>query len=122
MPTLSASRSRWLAVLTLALAAGAAWLFNRPEAPAAEQTHSAASPKGAATSARPALVVTAEPPQRLPLAERLAANGDIAPWQEATIGADVNGLRLAQVRADVGDRVQKGQVLAVFDADLVEAD
>ncbi len=124
MPTLPAPRSRWrwLAVLTLALAAGAAWLFNRPEALTAEQTHSAASPKGAATSARPALVVTAEPPQRMPLAERLAANGDIAAWQEASVGADVNGLRLAEVRVNVGDIVRKGQVLATFETELVASE
>lgn len=52
----------------------------------------------------------------------LEASGGVAPWQEAVIGAQVSGLRLAEVRANVGDRVRRGQVLAVFDADLLRAD
>jgi len=52
----------------------------------------------------------------------LEASGAVAPWQEAVIGAQVSGLRLAQLRVDVGDRVRRGQVLAVFEADLLLAD
>ena len=52
----------------------------------------------------------------------LAANGSIAAWQEAIIGSEANGLRLTEVRASVGDRVTKGQVLAVFALDSVQAE
>lgn len=52
----------------------------------------------------------------------IEASGAIAPWQEAVIGAQVSGLRLTEIRADVGDQVKQGQVLAVFDADLLRAD
>lgn len=52
----------------------------------------------------------------------LEASGPIAPWQEAVIGAQVSGLRLAEIRVNVGDRVKRGQVLAIFDADLLRAD
>ncbi|MBK7542725.1 MAG: efflux RND transporter periplasmic adaptor subunit [Candidatus Competibacteraceae bacterium] len=124
MSELSVRRSFWpiLALLALALIGSAAWFVNRSLSQPSEQPKRAENPTGATSALRPALTVTAEAPKRMVLAEQLAANGDIAPWQEASIGADVNGLRLAQVRVDVGDRVQKGQVLAVFDADLVEAD
>ena len=123
MPETRTRRLLWIALaLALLLAAGAGWFFSRSAAPTANPSPSASGPKNVANAPRPALTITAEAPQRRSLAEQLAANGDIAAWQEASIGADVNGLRLAQVRADVGDRVQKGQVLAVFDADLVEAD
>jgi RND family efflux transporter MFP subunit len=71
---------------------------------------------------RPALTVTTARPAgtRLPL--RLAANGNVAAWQEAIIGSESNGLRLREVRVNVGDVVKKGQVLAVFDPDVVNAD
>lgn len=71
---------------------------------------------------RPALTVTLAQPVRGPLAEHLPANGNIAAWQEAGIGAEVGGLRLAEVRVDVGDEVRAGEVLAVFAPETVEAD
>ena len=52
----------------------------------------------------------------------MPANGSIAAWQEAIIGAEVNGLRLATVRANVGDRVKRGQVLATFAAEMPQAE
>jgi RND family efflux transporter MFP subunit len=71
---------------------------------------------------RPALSVTTARPEsaRLPLG--LAANGNVAAWQEAVIGSESNGLRLKEVRVNVGDVVKKGQVLAVFDPATVKAD
>jgi RND family efflux transporter MFP subunit len=43
-------------------------------------------------------------------------------WQEASIGTEANGLRLASVNVNVGDVVQRGQGLAVFAAETVTAD
>jgi RND family efflux transporter MFP subunit len=63
---------------------------------------------------RPALTVTTATPQRASLPVKLAANGNIAAWQEAIVGAEAPGLRIAQVHVNVGDRVIKGQVLATF--------
>jgi len=57
---------------------------------------------------------------KLPL--KITANGSIAAWQEASVGTEANGLRLAEVRANVGDVVKRGQVLAVFASDTVKAD
>jgi RND family efflux transporter MFP subunit len=70
----------------------------------------------------PALTVTTARPATARLPLRLAANGNVAAWQEAVIGSESNGLRLREVRVNVGDVVNKGQVLAVFDADTVNAD
>jgi RND family efflux transporter MFP subunit len=53
---------------------------------------------------------------------RLAANGNVAAWQEASIGAESNGLRLTDVRVNVGDTVKAGQVLATFSAETIQAD
>jgi HlyD family secretion protein len=71
---------------------------------------------------KPALTVTTTVPQRTLLSEKLAANGNIAAWQEASVGTESGGLRLTEVRVNVGDRVQKGQVLATFAAETLGAE
>lgn len=79
--------------------------------------------KGAkAATPRASMTVTTTRAKQSSLPLRLAANGNVAAWQEASVGSEVNGLRLAEVNAAVGDVVQKGQVLAVFAADSVQAD
>jgi HlyD family secretion protein len=85
---------------------------SSPAAPAARDT----------SAPRPALVVTVAQPQRADLAERIAANGSVAAWQEASIGAEVGGLRLAELPVAVGDRVRQGQLLARLTSETVEAD
>ena len=105
------------AVLVLLLAA-AAFLFSRGK-PA---EHGAAKPKEAAAQPRPALTVTVAKPETSELTVTLAANGNVAAWQEASIGSESNGLRLAEVRVNVGDVVKKGQVLATFSPETVQAD
>jgi len=72
--------------------------------------------------ATPALTVTTARPSTAELPLRLGANGNVAAWQEAVIGSESNGLRLLDVRVNVGDVVKKGDVLAVFSADTVNAD
>lgn len=82
-----------------------------------------ADDKAAPTSAaKPALTVTAATPQAATLPVVLAANGSLHAWQEASLGAEVNGLRLAEVRANVGDVVRRGQVLATFASETVQAE
>lgn len=101
--------------LVCLLGAGAAWFATRPAQPAGPAATTTPTP-------RPALAVnTTQPVQaRVPL--RLEANGNVAAWQEAIVGAESNGLRLAEVRVNVGDVVRKGQVLAVFAPDTVRAE
>ncbi|NHZ60751.1 efflux RND transporter periplasmic adaptor subunit [Massilia sp. CCM 8694] len=71
---------------------------------------------------KPALTVTTTRPSPASLAIKLGANGNVAAWQEAVIGSESGGLRLTAVKVNVGDLVKKGQVLAVFSADSVNAD
>lgn len=52
----------------------------------------------------------------------LQASGTVSAWQEAQIGPEVGGLRITQVKAQVGDRVRKGDVVATLNRDMVEAD
>lgn len=87
--------------------------------PAAGQ---ASAPQAAASAPRAALTVTAASPQVQVLAQQVAANGNVAAWQEAIVGANVQGLRIADVKVNVGDVVRAGQVLATFDAAPVRQD
>jgi RND family efflux transporter MFP subunit len=70
----------------------------------------------------PALTVTAIRPQSLLLPIRIPATGNIVAWQEASIGTEANGLRLTEVKVNVGDAVTRGQVLATFAAETVIAE
>jgi RND family efflux transporter MFP subunit len=82
----------------------------------------AADPAKAPAPARAALTVTSIKASSSSLPVSMAANGNIAPWQEAIIGSESGGLRLAQVRVNVGDVVKKGDILAVFSKETVAAD
>lgn len=83
---------------------------------------STAQDKPAASGPKPALSVAVVTPQTTRLGQTLAANGNLAAWQEASIGAEAGGQRLAEVRVNVGERVRKGQVLAVFATDTLSAE
>jgi len=76
----------------------------------------------AAAPAKPALTVTVTQPQPSTMALKVAANGSITAWQEASVGTEANGLRLAEVKVNVGDVVKRGQVLATFAADTMQAE
>jgi RND family efflux transporter MFP subunit len=103
------------AAVAALLAGGALWAVNR-EPPASAGTASAKA------AARPALTVTATRPGRADWPLVVPASGNIQAWQEAVVGAQVGGLRLAEVRVNVGDRVRKGDVLARFVDDMVLAE
>ena len=73
-------------------------------------------------AAKSALTVNTTQPQSAILPLRISANGNVAAWQEASIGTEANGLRLVEVRVNVGDVVKRGQVLAAFASDTAQAD
>jgi RND family efflux transporter MFP subunit len=110
------TRSQTVLALAVLAVAGAALYSHAPRA--AQQ----AQPGSAAEAPRPALTVSLVAPRRVELTERLQANGNVAAWQEAIVGAEVGGLRLAEVLANVGDTVRAGEVLARFATDAVQAD
>lgn len=82
----------------------------------------AADDKKTPATNKPALTVTVAQPEKRELPSVFSASGNIAAWQEAIIGAEVNGLRVTDVRVNVGDRVRAGQVLAKFAPEMVEAE
>ncbi|WP_431276183.1 efflux RND transporter periplasmic adaptor subunit [Variovorax ureilyticus] len=103
-----------VALGVLVLAGAGFWL--------ARGKSSGGEPAKAAATARPTLTVTVAGPETSELNVTLSANGNVAAWQEASIGSEANSLRLAEVRVNVGDAVRKGQVLAVFSGESVDAD
>jgi HlyD family secretion protein len=113
-------RKKWLmlaAVIAVLLLAALAWSMRQPSggAPAEAAAAAAAAPK-------PVMTVSVTEPKRETLPITLLANGNVSAWQEASVGAEVNGLRLAQVTVNVGDAVKKGQTLATFTTDTARAD
>jgi RND family efflux transporter MFP subunit len=105
-----------IAGAVLAGAAAAALIAMASPGPAS------AADKAASAPVKPALTVNAVQAERMTLPVRVPANGNVAAWQEASIGTEANGLRLAEVRVNVGDSVRRGQELATFAPDTVQAD
>lgn len=97
-------------------------LFLRFAALLAAVLLTACDARNDAPAPRPALTVTVAHPVSETWPVRISANGNIEAWQEAVIGSDVQALRLTEVRADVGDTVEAGQTLAVFDDEPVRID
>jgi HlyD family secretion protein len=59
--------------------------------------------------------VTVTTVEKKQLSERLSINGTVTPVEEVSVGADVAGLIVTELAADVGDVVKAGQVLARLD-------
>lgn len=115
MITLKKSHLIFIALLFVGLAFLVFYLTqNKPE-PAATITAKSIPSKAA-------LTVDIVRPARNIISQTIAANGSIAPWQEAVIGSEANGLMLTQVLVNVGDSVKKGQLLAQFSASTITAD
>ncbi|MES3009809.1 MAG: efflux RND transporter periplasmic adaptor subunit [Pseudomonadota bacterium] len=112
MKKISTQQTVLILVAVLAVA-GVVWAVTRAPSKAADP---------AASAPKPALTVTTAQPQTTQLPITLSANGNITAWQEAVVGSESNGLRLSEVRVNVGDTVRAGQVLASFAAESVLAD
>ncbi len=108
----------FIVLLALLVLAGAAFFVLR-----GKPAEGAKGKDGKAVAApKPSLTVTVAKPETSELTLSLAANGNVAAWQEASVGSESNGLRVADVRVNVGDVVKKGQVLATFAPETVNAD
>lgn len=95
-----------VALSCLVLAGGALWFSGTSKA---EQA--AAAP----AVSRPALTVRTTMLRADKWSRTLSANGSILPWQEAIISAQVQGLRIAEVKVGIGDYVKQGDVLVTLD-------
>lgn len=95
-----------IALLVLLLGAGVAWKTGAVRA--------SAEP-AAVNVSRPALTVRTTMLRDDKWERSLTANGSILPWQEAIISAQVQGVRLSQLKVSIGDQVHQGDVLVTLD-------
>ena len=109
------SRDRWLIAIGAALVLLASVWSSIFAAPSTKVAAAATTPAAALT-----VTTAAAQPERWMVT--IDASGSIVPWQEASVSARMNGLRLVEVRADVGDVVRRGQLLARFDTDTLQAE
>lgn len=75
-----------------------------------------------AAATKAALTVTTVHPEMRDWQHKIVATGNVQPWQEAVISAEVSGLRLVEINAEVGDTVRRGQLLARFSDEVVVND
>ena len=78
--------------------------------------------KASVQTTKPALTVNVVTPTQLEINQQVVANGSLSAWQEAVIGAEANGLKITEVRVNVGDRVKQGDVIAMLQSDTLKAE
>ena len=119
-----------LILLTAALGAGAAYksglLPEKLTGLLAEHLGggNAATPGSAKhkTEASPiAPAVTVAKATIMPLVETTLVTGTLVPRDEILVAPEVDGLRVVELHADAGDRVQRGQLLATLEKATLEA-
>jgi HlyD family secretion protein len=107
------TRTKWIAaaaLLVIALAAGAAYWKMR--------SGSAAPTSLASRDSIPLISVVA--PALKPVVTAVTFTGTIAARYDMPIGIDGDAGRIVAVKAEAGDRVKKGQVLAQLDTSVLE--
>ena len=68
------------------------------------------------------MAVSITMPRSEQFARTVVATGSVYAWQEAVIGPEVGGYRVAEVRVDVGDKVRKGQALVRLADEMAAAE
>ena len=100
----------------LGLAAAGALIVMLPLAARAEE---AAKPAPAAVLQGPAVSIFSA--SRADVSEVVQVTGTLAPREDVLVAPEVEGLGVAEILVDVGDKVEKGQVLARLNRDALDA-
>lgn len=109
---------RWFGAALLVIAVGVSIVAGGWRILASDRGDAAGSGAGPAT---PPPAVTVVRTELREVVETLAVTGSLAAREEVLVGAEVDGLRIIGIDADVGDRVASGQVLARLDHAQLDA-
>lgn len=104
--------SWWAGIIVGIAALGGGYLLLKPRDDS----------QSAITQPQPALTVTVVTPMHEIWPNTLVAQGVIAAWEEASIGTQIGSYQLIDIRANVGDQVSRGQVLARLNPALLKAE
>lgn len=83
-----------------------------------EQNSTESSEKTAHT----VLTVSTMSPKMMMWNRSLMATGNIAPWQEAFVSTEANGVSILLIHTDIGETVRKGQLLAELQHNTLSAE
>lgn len=108
-----AALGRWF-LLAAMLLGGAAYVLRHSLFPA---DHAATAPVEAAARPMAVTVVTAEPRM---IARSIVATGTLVGREEVLVAAQINGVPVAGVLVEAGDRITEGQPMALLDDDRIE--
>lgn len=108
-----------LTALSAALLLAALGACGKAEDKPAADVKSKNAPNAAAE--RPALTVKLVQPSSANVTRSILANGNVAAWQEASVGAELTA-RVESVSVQVGDKVRHYQELARFASDIAKAE
>ena len=86
--------------------------------------HASGSEKAASKVAaeKPVMSVELTTVTLLKSRERIQAQGSLHPWREAAVSAQLQGLAIVELLVDLGDKVERGQLLARLDPRLPRAE
>lgn len=133
-PSTAKSKSNWLvlavlilATLAIGLFAGKLWGEKQAQEALADSEKSVTPPASATgvteiekpVTQKPVLTVETVTPTQASINNDLSADGTISPENTSTVSGKVSGVSIEQVYVREGDKVKKGQVLAVFDTDAM---
>ncbi len=82
----------------------------------------ASRPKETNSAPPPVVTVTVEPAGVRPLTKEVTVTGTVSPFDPITIGSEISGLKIVSVRAEEGDLVKKGQILATLNSSVLQAE
>lgn len=115
---------RWVLPTGLVLAGAVAAVSFLPMSPlkAAQVNKATPAATPAAKASGHVLAVLAASPEQRTWPQTIAASGPITPWQEASIAAELSGVRIVRLAAEVGQTVRRGDLLAQLADDGIRAE
>jgi HlyD family secretion protein len=113
----------WIALLMLVLSVGVfSFAVTGAQRRQIEAVATQLSSPGRDSSGPPGaapVATTLARAERHSITETLAVTGSLVAREEIVVGAEVDGLRIVELLADIGDRVEQGQVLARLDGAML---